>query len=161
MAQVDDAPGELIQDVVQRLQQVGSRNVHILASLAKKGRPGHVLLIDVPEQHEQDVALLLGSELGVWGYRVLESRHCHFDIEHHSTSLTVTVSERPLSFQVGWKRIEKDGRLLALKAEHDQLAQIRDALEQSGVRVALRWLRANLEEQLARVPAPQRLELHF
>jgi len=161
MAQVDDAPGELIQDVVQRLQQVGSRNVHILASLAKKGRPGHVLLIDMPEEHEQDVALLLCTELGVWGYRVLESRHCHFDIEHRSTTLTVSAGERTLSFALGWKRIEQNGRLLAVKAEHDQLAEIRDVLEQSGVRVALRWLRANLEEQLARVPPPQSLELHF
>jgi uncharacterized protein (DUF111 family) len=161
MAQVDDAPGELIQDVVQRLQQAGSRNVHILASLAKKGRPGHVLLIDVPEQHEQAVALLLGTELGVWGYRVLESRHCHFDIEHESTLLKINVGDRALSFDLQWKRIQKDGRVLAVKAEHDQLAQIRDTLEQSGVRVALRWLRAQLEEQLARTPTPQTLELRF
>ena len=64
MAQVDDAPGELIEDVVERLQPAGARNVHILASLAKKDRPGHVLLIDVPEEREEEVALLLGAELG-------------------------------------------------------------------------------------------------
>ncbi len=65
MAQIDDAPGELVQDVIEHLQQVGSRNVHLLASLAKKGRPGQVMLIDVPDEHEDDVAMLLGTELGV------------------------------------------------------------------------------------------------
>jgi pyridinium-3,5-bisthiocarboxylic acid mononucleotide nickel chelatase len=161
MAQVDDAPGELVQDVVERLQRVGSRNVHILSSLAKKGRPGHVLLIDVPEQHEDDVALLLGSELGVWGYRVLESRHRHFDIELNSTPLQVRVGDLLLTFDLSWKRIEKQGRLLAVKAEHDHLAQIRDALEDNGVHVALRWLRTHLEQQLAEDPLISPLHLAF
>jgi uncharacterized protein (DUF111 family) len=161
MAQIDDAPGELVQDVVERLQRAGSRNVHILASLAKKGRPGHVLLIDVPEQHEEDVALVLGSELGVWGYRVLESRHRHFDIELQSTPLEIKVGESVLTFDLVWKRIEKQGQLLAVKAEHDRLAQVRDELERNGVHVALRWLRANLEQQLTQDPSVTTLRLVF
>jgi uncharacterized protein (DUF111 family) len=161
MAQVDDAPGELIEDVVERLQPAGARNVHILASLAKKGRPGHVLLIDVPEEREEEVALLLGAELGVWGYRVLDSRHRHFDIELKHTPLTVSVGEVVLAFELGWKRIEKEGRLLAIKAEHDHLAQIRDTLEDNGVHVALRWLRAHVEQRLSEDPALRALELAF
>jgi len=95
IAQVDDASGEVLQDVAERLHAIGARNVQVLASLGKKGRPGHVLMIDVPAQREEDVAKLLAAELGVWGYRVLESRHQHFDIR---------VQGRPVSVQLGEER---------------------------------------------------------
>ena len=48
-------------------------------------------------------------ELGVCGYRVLESRHRHFDIRVESKSLTVHVN----------------GTTLATKAEHNPLVQLR------------------------------------
>jgi hypothetical protein len=161
LAQVDDATGEVLQDVMERLHRAGSRNVQLLASLAKKGRPGHVLLIDVPAAREDDVALVLGTELGVWGYRVVESSHRHFDIHLLNKPLRVRVADEMLTFEVGWKRIEKEGCLLAVKIEHDHLASLRDELERKGVQVSLRWLRANLEQQLSKDLEAPSLELAF
>ena len=161
LAQVDDASGEVLRDVMERLHRAGARNVQLLASLAKKGRPGHVLLIDVPAAREDDVALILGTELGVWGYRVLESSHRHFEIHLLNKPLRVRVGGEMLSFEVGWKRIEKEGSLLAVKIEHDHLAGVRDDLERKGVQVSLRWLRANLEQQLSKDPNAHSLELAF
>ncbi len=92
---------------------------------------------------------------------MLECRHRHFDIELKSTSLDVRIADESLTFELRWKRIEKDGRLLALKAEHDSLAQIRDALESQGVHVGLRWLRANLEQQLSRESSVTTVHLQF
>ena len=65
LAQVDDASGEVLQDVAERLHAAGARNLQVLASLGKKGRPGHVLLIDVDADLEQQVAAVLGIELGL------------------------------------------------------------------------------------------------
>ena len=161
LAQVDDATGEVLQDVMERLHRAGSRNVQLLASLTKKGRPGHVLLIDVPAAREDDVALVLGTELGVWGYRVVESSHRHFDIHLLNKPLRVRVADEMLTFEVGWKRIEKEGCLLAVKIEHDHLASVRNELERKGVQVSLRWLRANLEQQLSQDSEAPSLELAF
>jgi uncharacterized protein (DUF111 family) len=144
MAQVDDATGEILQDVMERFHRAGARNVQLLASLAKKGRPGHVLLIDTPAEREDDVALVLASELGVWGYRVLESVHRHFEIHRLNKPLVVRAKGDTLTFDLGWKRIEREGRLLAVKVEHDHLASVRDELERRGLRVPLRRLRASL-----------------
>jgi uncharacterized protein (DUF111 family) len=159
MVQVDDATGEILQDVMERVHRAGARNVQLLASLAKKGRPGHVLLIDAPAEREDDVALVLASELGVWGYRVLESVHRHFEIHRLSKPVVVRAGGETLTFDLGWKRIEREGRLLAVKIEHDHLAGLRDELERKGFRVPLRRLRANLEQQLAKDPDTPRLEL--
>jgi uncharacterized protein (DUF111 family) len=161
MAQIDDATGEVLQDVMERLHEAGARSVQLLASLAKKGRPGHVLLVDIPAEREDDVALVLAGELGVWGYRVLQSVHRHFDIQRLSKSLVVRAGGETVKFDLGWKRIEKEGRLLAVKAEHDHLVRLRDELERKGLKMPLRRLRASLEQQLAKDPDALRLELAF
>jgi len=148
LAQVDDTTGEVLEDVAQRLHATGARNIQILASLGKKGRPGHVLLIDVDESLEDDIALLLGVELGVWGYRILESRHRHFDIVTHRRSLALYAGDDRLATEIGCKHIRKDGRLLALKVEHDDLVRLRDGLAERGHRIALPQLRALLETAL-------------
>ena len=152
MAQVDDASGEVLHDVAERLHVAGARNVQVLASLGKKGRPAHVLMIDVPAQQEDDVAALLAVELGVWGYRVLESRHQHFDIRVQGKPLTVQLGEDRFELQIGCKRIERHGKLLAVKVEHDHLVRLREALAARDHAISLRQLRTMLEAQLWAAP---------
>ncbi|MEX0960305.1 MAG: nickel insertion protein [Burkholderiales bacterium] len=161
MAQVDDAGGEVLQDVAERLHAAGARNVQVLASLGKKGRPAHVLMIDVPAQQEDEVAALLAAELGVWGYRVLESRHRHFDICLHSRPVGVQLGEDRFEVEVGCKRIERQGRLLAVKAEHDHLVRLRDQLTSRGHTISLRQLRTLLERELWTAPDAERIELRI
>ncbi len=161
MAQVDDASGEVLQDVAERLHAAGARNVQVLASLGKKGRPAYVLMIDVPSQKEDDVAAFLASELGVWGYRVLESRHQHFDIRVQGRPVTVHLGEDNVELEIGCKRIERHGRLLAVKVEHDHLVRLRDLLAARNHSISLRQLRTMLEAQLWAAPEAARVELQL
>jgi pyridinium-3,5-bisthiocarboxylic acid mononucleotide nickel chelatase len=128
MAQVDDAPGELLGYVVQELARVGATNVQLLSSLGKKGRPGYVLLVDIDAEDEPDVAGLLVGELGIWGYRVLESQHKHFEIKHHRTQLELHWADDVTTFPLRLKRVLHDGRFIRAKAEHEDLVAITAAL---------------------------------
>lgn len=159
MVQVDDASGEVLQDVTERLHAAGARNVQVLASLGKKGRPAHVLMIDVPAQREEEVAALLATELGVWGYRVLESRHQHFEIRVQGRPVSVHLGEESFELEIGCKRIERHGRLLAVKVEHDHLVRLRDMLVSRGHSASLRQLRTMLERELWAAPDAARLDL--
>lgn len=150
LVQVDDATGETLQHATQQILAAGARNVQILASTTKKGRTGHVCLIDVPAQREEDVALLLGTELGVWGYRVLESRHRHFDIRLHERSVIARTAGGPVTQGMRCKRICSGERVLAVKAEHDDLVRLQEALAQRGCMLALRRLRALVETEAMR-----------
>jgi hypothetical protein len=161
LAQVDDASGEVLQDVAERLHAAGARNVQVLASVGKKGRPAHVLLIDVPAAKEDDVAMLLGAELGVWGYRVLESRHRHFDIRPYSKPLTVHLGDQRIELELGCKRIERHGKLLAVKVEHAHLVRLRDLLAARSHPVSLRQLRTLLERELWAAPDAAHIELRL
>jgi hypothetical protein len=159
IAQVDDASGEVLQDVAERLHVTGARNVQVLASLGKKGRPGHVLMIDVPAQREEDVAALLATELGVWGYRVLESRHQHFDIRVQGRPVRVQLGEESFELEIGCKWIERHGKPLAVKVEHEHLVRLRDMLAARNHSISLRQLRTMLERELWGAPDAARVDL--
>jgi len=142
LVQVDDATGETLQHAAQQMLAAGARNVQMLSSTTKKGRPGHVCLIDLPAEREDEIALILGTELGVWGYRVLEARHRHFDIVLEARRVILNGIEHA----VRCKFIRKGDRLLAVKAEHDDLVRLQNVLAAAGHLYALRALRARVEE---------------
>ncbi|WP_413874587.1 nickel insertion protein [Albidovulum sp.] len=145
MAQVDDASGELLGEVLRQLAEMGAKNVQLLSSLAKKGRPGHVLLIDILAEQEAEVAALLAGELGVWGYRVLHSDHKHFGIERHDTVLAVDTGAGVESFPIRLKRILNGGQFLRVKAEHDEMAGICAGLRAKGCSASIAVLKAKVE----------------
>ena len=159
LVQVDDATGETLQHVTSRVIDAGARNVQILGTTTKKGRPGHVCLIDLPSEREDEVAAILAVELGAWGYRILESRHRHFDITLEPRHVQVAHGGQTLSAEVRCKYIRNAGRLLAVKADHDDLVRLQAALAQRGVEVAVRVLRAACEGEAWREPDVQRLHL--
>ena len=148
LAQIDDAPGELLGRVLDQLSDLGARNVQLLANVGKKGRPGHTLLVDIPADAEQEVALLLAGEIGIWGYRVLQSEHKHLDIRRHTVDLELRAGGTTRKVPLRLKRIFSGGRFLRVKAEHDDLARICAGLDRDGGGVPLTVLKARVESAL-------------
>ncbi len=148
MAQVDDASGELLGRFARQLEEIGVRNVQILSSLTKKGRPGHVLLIDLAAELEDRVAVALASELGVGGYRLLRADHRHCDVRTETKTLAVSLGNDVHRFEVRTKRVLRDGRLLHVKAEHDDLDRICATLREHGHGVAHAALKSRVESAL-------------
>jgi uncharacterized protein (DUF111 family) len=152
MAQVDDAPGELLGYVVDELARMGAKNVQLLSSSGKKGRPGHVLLVDIEAEDERHVAGLLAAELGVWGYRVLQSRHEHFEIRRYQTELQLQLTGDVSTFPLRIKRVLSDGQFLRAKAEHDDLVAVIAALGPRPDRPPLSVLKAAVETAVGSRP---------
>ncbi|WP_245462484.1 nickel insertion protein [Rhizobium sp. CCGE532] len=144
MTQIDDAPGELLGHVVEKMGEMGAKNVQLLPSLGKKGRPSYVLLVDINAEDEPDFAALLVGDLGVWGYRVLESQHKHFDIRRYRTQLQLTWAGGEVTFPLRIKRILNDGVFMRAKAEHDDLVAIAEQIKDH-LPVSLAVLKAAIE----------------
>jgi pyridinium-3,5-bisthiocarboxylic acid mononucleotide nickel chelatase len=161
LAQIDDAPGELLGRVLDQLTGLGAKNVQLLAGVGKKGRPGYTLLVDVPAEAEEEVAVLLAGELGVWGYRVLQAEHKHFDIRRHTLDLELDVGGSPRRFPLRIKRILHGGRFLRAKAEHDDLARICAELSRSGEPTPVAVLKARVESTLGADEPGERLVVHL
>ncbi|WP_296753004.1 nickel insertion protein [Thiobacillus sp.] len=149
MAQVDDVPGELLGEFIRRAESLGARNVQVVASVTKKGRPGYIVYVDVPGEIESEVAFLLGSELGAWGYRVLNAEHHHFEIERFSVPLEVDADDATYSFTIRMKTVSRSGTLLRVKAEHDDLASICRTLREAQHQVPVMVLKASVESQFS------------
>ncbi|MGR8918116.1 MAG: nickel insertion protein [Gammaproteobacteria bacterium] len=161
MAQVDDVAGELLGEFIRRAEAVGARNVQVLSSITKKGRPGYVIHVDVPSRLEAEIAVLLGAELGTWGYRVVAAEHKHFDIEHHETGLELRVGGATYDFPLRFKTVALAGRFERVKAEHDDLASACAALREDGRELPLTALKAAVESALASTGERSRLTLEL
>jgi uncharacterized protein (DUF111 family) len=161
MAQVDDVPGELLGEFIDRAEEIGARNVQIVPSVTKKSRPGYIVYIDIPAELENEIAMLLGAELGSWGYRVVAAEHKHFDIERHALRLTVVIADTEFEFDLRAKTIAKSGHFKRVKAEYDDLSAICTALRAAGHHVPLAELKAAVENELRKHEKPMQLAVRF
>ena len=160
MVQIDDAPGELLGSVLEQMGEMGAKNVQLLSSVGKKGRPGYVLLVDINAEDEGDIASLLAAELGIWGYRVLESQHKHFDVRHYSTQLELHWNGTSRRYPLRIKRILCDGHFMRTKAEHDDLAAICAEVAATR-RLPLAVLKGASEEAVGSAEPPEVLVVHL
>lgn len=161
MAQIDDAPGELLGEVMKTLADRGAKNVQLLSSLGKKGRPGYLLMVDILAEQEPEFAAILGGDLGVWGYRVLHSDHKHFNIERYTTTVDVVAHGETRSFSMRIKRILDGKRLLRVKAEHDDLAAIVATYRRNGHAISLTVVKAHIEATVGTSVPNERLTINL
>jgi uncharacterized protein (DUF111 family) len=124
LAQIDDRSGEVLGHAVGELLELGACNVQVLASHTKKGRPGTVLLIDAEAGVEAEVAAYLATELGVWGYHVLESRHRHFETTLQERRVAVVCGESSRTFTLSCKFFRHEGSLVRVKVERDDVEAV-------------------------------------
>lgn len=159
LAQVDDCSGEVLGEALEQLTAMGVRNVQLMGSLTKKGRPGNVLLLDLSRDLEPQVALFLATELGVWGYHVLQSTHRHFDVALEERRLRVTTDEASRLFTVRCKLFHHQGQLLRIKLEHADAVEIAEFIRLLGRRCSLRDIRCRAEYELWSRPNDHELEM--
>lgn len=159
LAQIDDASGELLAEVVGRLEKLGAKNVQLLSSLTKKGRPGYVMMVDILADKEDEAATLLAEELGIWGYRVLAAEHKHVDIERFTADLILRHEAQAHRFSLRAKKIRRDGRPIRIKVEHDDLSRICGELRDIGLSLPLSVLKARVESTLSEQHARSDIEI--
>ncbi|MGB9885583.1 MAG: nickel insertion protein [Moorellales bacterium] len=148
LAQVDDASGEVLGRVMDDLIALGARNLQLIPSQTKKGRPGYMLLVDVSPERVPEVAAYLASELGIWGYHLLAGEHRHLEVSFRQVTVSLVQEghEQVIPCQV--KEVRDGGRLVGLKLEHAFLCQLREKLADRGIGWSLRRLRTVLEGRL-------------
>jgi uncharacterized protein (DUF111 family) len=161
LAQVDDCSGEVLGEALTQLVAMGARNVQLLNSLTKKGRPGSVLLLDIERDLEPDVALFLAAELGVWGYHVLQSSHRHFDVSIEQRRIQLISGDSSHVFDVRCKFLKRRQELLRVKLEHADVVKMVSFARSSGYRYSLSSMRARVEQEVWSRPDEPEFELRI
>ncbi len=147
IVQVDHLSGELLGDALGRLWASGARNVQLLPTLAKKGRPGQIVMIDARARDLAAIEEALLAELGVTGWHTIETRHVCFATEIVTQDVEVRTPSTVLRAQVAGKR--RRGGAGSVVPEHDSCVALREKLAaEANFRVPLRELIPLVREAL-------------
>lgn len=148
LVQVDDASGEVLGRALNDLLGLGARNVQLVPTLTKKGRPAHLLLLDAFPENLPHLTAYLAGELGIWGYHLIPTEHRHLDVSFREVTIRLADGRGELALLCRVKEIRDGDRLVGLKVDHDFLCHLRDRLKEAGVECSLRVLRTALEGRL-------------
>jgi hypothetical protein len=114
---IDDAPGELVGNLVERLSEV-SKDVTVIPGTTKKSRPTYLIRIISENAQLNNVLEVLFSESGTLGARVQE-------VERYvlpRTMLTVPVDINGSAFNVNVKVVKDSaGRVTNAKPEFEDV----------------------------------------
>lgn len=107
LVQLDHLTGEDIGWAMKASGLSGIRNQNLISTLTKKGRMGHLLLLDVDPEAEADVGRFLTDSLMTHGYHRIETRHVHCCTVIRKVKVIVKQKEVRFSADVRLKRDAK------------------------------------------------------
>jgi uncharacterized protein (DUF111 family) len=161
LVQVDDRSGEVLGHALEELMRLGARNVQLLGSVTKKGRPGNVLLVDLEAEAEPAIAAYLAAELGAWGYQILEAQHRHFDTVLRARAVTVACGARARTFTMPCKFFYDGDRLLRVKVERADVEAVLGFVGEADEACSTDTIRALLEHEVRRHPTAEELRVEL
>ena len=136
IVQIDHLSGEMMGEIWEQLSSKGAKNVQLLSTLTKKGRPGQLLLIDISPEKISELEEFLVSELGVNGWHRLLTEHVHVEIEMIACDLTFRTPNNRLRVTVAGKRIKNTSGFI--RPEHGDCVRVQRKLRQEeGLEVSL------------------------
>ena len=145
MAQLDNVPGDVIASVIGRLCSLGAKNVNLVPSLTKKGRPGYLLFVDVPERLVDEIGEILSSELGLLGMRILNGEHRQFPCESTEHSVDISVGGTSVRADVPLKLLHTPNGPVPAGVEHDFCVRLKSQLSRDhAIEVPLHVLKASV-----------------
>lgn len=147
LVQIDHLPGDILGEALDRICSAGAKNVQLIPTLTKKGRPGQILIVDVPGDLEREIEEVLLAEVGVTGWHALTTRHVYYMTEVLDIDLAVLTPDGVLRHKVAGKRLVKEGS--AVVPEHRSCLELNERLvSECGLKVPLRELRRLIDEAL-------------
>jgi uncharacterized protein (DUF111 family) len=147
IVQIDHLSGEMLGGIWEQLSSKGAKNVQLLSTLTKKGRPGQLLLIDISPEKISELEEFLVSEMGVNGWHRLMTEHVYVDIEMVSCDLTFRTPGSRLRVKVAGKRIKNTSGFI--RPEHGDCVKVQRKLRQEeGLELSLWQLERLIFEAL-------------
>jgi hypothetical protein len=147
--QIDQIRGDVLGFAIERLMELGAKNVQLMPTITKKSRPGNIMIIDVDDQNEEVVAEFLAKELNVPGYHRIDTQHIFHNISFAKKNLTISASGVILKTSCEIKLMGDPLNPVSVSVEHDFLVGIQKLLlDKSNHYMSLNELRKIIESKL-------------
>ncbi len=155
LAQVDHACGDVIASVTEELIALGVQNVNLVSSLTKKGRPGYLLFVDLPETLLGQVEQVLATELGILGWRILSAEHRKARVREVEQQVRLSLGAEEHVLDVPVKLVETAKGYVPVSIEHEYCRRLRQQLrENHGVEIPLELLKSRIRAAGGRRACP-------
>ena len=123
---VDDVSGEIMGNLIEKIMNIGAKDVFVSSGITKKGRPANKISIICDDESLDSVIETLISETGTLGVRVTKSNRIIVPRSNHQIKANVGGK----IFPVKYKKSNFKGKS-SFKIEFDDLKNISDSLNLS------------------------------
>lgn len=124
---VDDVSGELLGNMIEKIMNLGAKDVTISSAITKKGRPTNLVSVICDSRSMNGIIDLLVSETGTLGVRVRTSDR--FTVPR--TIETIPISIQGSSFEVRCKIAYDGNSIKNFKVESDDINSVSNSINQS------------------------------
>lgn len=128
--QVDHISAEILGSAIESLYYAGALNVQVLASITKKNRPAHVVIIDLRPESIDEVERVIVEELGSTGWHRFESEHRHVPVELIQKEIRIQTESGDFEFIAEGKQIKN--RPETIRPEHRSCVELQRILKEKG-----------------------------
>ncbi|MDY6865416.1 MAG: nickel pincer cofactor biosynthesis protein LarC [Halobacteriota archaeon] len=119
---VDDVTGEVLGNLIDRLMELGAKDVAIIPATMKKGRSGYVIQVITKSTDTPCIIRKIIEETGSLGVRVMSTRHRLIALrEIKSVKIEVKGSKRQVDVKIA---TDTEGRLLNISAEFEDAKRV-------------------------------------
>ena len=121
---IDDVSGEILGNLIEKLMNLGAKDVSIYPGITKKGRPTSLVCVICDDVKVDIIIDTLILETGTLGIRISNSNRFIVPRSNHNFSLTFDGK----SFEINYKKSSYKGKI-HFKIEFDDLKNISNALD--------------------------------
>lgn len=118
---VDDVSGEVIGQTIDVLFEKGAKDVSIIPTMTKKGRPGQIIKVISSPEDAQRLARMLIDETGSLGVRLIPTSR--LILKRETDTIKITIGNNSYDLRI---KIAKDtrGKIVQMKPEFEDLKRI-------------------------------------
>ncbi|HEX9845239.1 MAG TPA: nickel pincer cofactor biosynthesis protein LarC [Candidatus Nitrosotenuis sp.] len=121
---VDDVSGEVLAHVIDKVISRGAKDVSVIPTITKKGRPGHIISVICDSNHVNQLLDVLVSETGTLGVRIRTSDRLIVPRQ----ILRMKIQARNQNFTVRCKVAKSGSNRKQFKVEYDDIKKISEKL---------------------------------
>ncbi len=146
LVQADHLSGELIGSAIEAFFQAGAKNVQVIATVTKKNRAGHLIVIDGSEATAEAIERVIVEDCGSSGWHRIDTCHRHTDVAYLVKTIRVCLDTEQFNFTVRGKQIADDRG--GIRPEYDSCVELQKELSERQKKISIRRIKRILERAL-------------
>lgn len=121
---VDDISGEILGNFIKNIEKENILDIHIIPSITKKNRPGHVIKILCHPRNQFELMEKVIEELGTLGVRFSTINRVCVERKFEKRSIEINGNTHNLKYKISYIDSESGRKIVNIKPEYGDIKRI-------------------------------------